>query len=151
MYMKQEAKAGVDLGLGYGSETDEDEDSSSILSESSVVSSSEESSEDSDEDSDDSDAGPEPVSSKIGPPPINVPPPTMDEKTQRLKDKRTPCPTLERYGKCRYRDNCKFQHPKKDPDKRMTLYEKLVEQELVKSDQLALDAIKFLGQNGFLG
>jgi hypothetical protein len=27
----------------------------------------------------------------------------------------------------------------------------LVEQELLKSDQLALDAIKFLGQNGFLG
>jgi hypothetical protein len=33
----------------------------------------------------------------------------------------------------------------------MGLYEKLVEQELVKADQLALDAIKFLGQNGFLG
>jgi hypothetical protein len=139
MQKKQEA---TDLGLGYGSETESGDDSSSILSESSVVSSS-------DEDSDDSDAAPEPTSSKVAPPPIKVPPPAQPQMP-RKPDKERVCLALKKYGKCPYGHSCKFKHPKKE-EKRMGLYEKLVEQELVKADQLALDAIKFLGQNGFLG
>lgn len=146
MHMKQ----GVNLGVEYGSETNSDADSSSVLSESSVVSSSEESSDSDDE----FDEAPEPTSSKIGPPPINIPPPPPPpvHTHPRRPDSERPCPTHQRYGKCAYGDKCKFKHPnKKEEPKRATLYEKLVEQELLKSDNLALDAIKFLGQNGFLG
>ncbi|KAH7061659.1 hypothetical protein BKA63DRAFT_429977 [Paraphoma chrysanthemicola] len=137
MMKKQQGSAAVDLGLGYGSETQSDEaededEESSVLSDSSIVSSSEESSDDSEADSDGSDAAPEPISSKITPAAIKMPPP-IAMQTPRMPDS-------EKI----------FKHPVKE-EKRTGLYEKLVEQELVRSDQLALDAIKYLGQNGFLG
>jgi hypothetical protein len=152
MMKKKEPAAAVDLGLGYASAT-ESEAESSVLSESSVVSSSEESEEESDEDSDDSDAPPEATSSKIAPPPVKVPPPPPPAQTptERKPVKGKICNTWRQHGKCPFGDGCKFKHPPKEEEKRLGLYEKLVEQELVKSDELALDAIKYLGQNGFLG
>ncbi|KAH7379256.1 hypothetical protein DE146DRAFT_625537 [Phaeosphaeria sp. MPI-PUGE-AT-0046c] len=131
--VKKEATT-VDLGVGYGSATESDPGESSVLSDSSVVSSSEESSDDSDNESNDSDAPPEAASSKIAPLPINVPRPLP------APIRTEPKSTKEKM----------FKHPYRE-EKRTGLYEKLVEQELVKADQLALDAIKYLGQNGFLG
>jgi hypothetical protein len=152
MMNKREAPTTVDLGLGYGSATESDDDNS-VLSESSVVSSSEESSDDSDAESEESDAAPEPVSSKIAPLPVNVPPrpPPVQAQTERKSGKGKVCSSWKQHGKCSYGPSCKFKHPPKEVPARTGLYEKLVEQELLKSDQLALDAIKFLGQNGFLG
>ncbi|CAO2656549.1 Nn.00g053520.m01.CDS01 [Neocucurbitaria sp. VM-36] len=150
MLEKQSKSSAVDLGLGYDSETASDEESS-VLSESSVVSSSEESSDESDSESADSDEAPEPTSSKVGPPPIKVPPPAPPPaSTQPKHGKRKICPNWEQHGRCSYSNKCKFAHPPKE-EKRVGLYEMMVEQELVKADQLALDAIKYLGQHGFLG
>jgi len=151
MMKKKEAPTTVDLGVGYGSAT-ESEDENSVLSESSVVSSLEESSEESDDDLDDSDAPPEATSSKIAPPPIKVPPPpSASSQTERKPGKGKMCDNWKQHGKCPFGDDCRYKHPPLKGEKRLGLYEKLVEQELVKSDQLALDAIKYLGQNGFLG
>ncbi|KAF2028114.1 hypothetical protein EK21DRAFT_114167 [Setomelanomma holmii] len=152
MKKKTKAPAAIDLGLGYGSETESNEDDaeeSSVLSESSVVSSSEEPSDDSDADSDDSDEAPETTSSKVGPPAVKVPPP-VSIQTPRKPNKEKICKRWQQHGKCPFGHSCKFKHPAKE-EKRIGLYEKLVEQELVKSDQLALEAIKYLGQHGFLG
>ncbi|EUC41701.1 hypothetical protein COCMIDRAFT_40158 [Bipolaris oryzae ATCC 44560] len=149
MVKKQSAPATVDLGLGYDSETESDEESS-VLSESSVVSSSEESDSDSGSDSG-SDEAPETASSKTAPPPIKVPPPPPATSRAETKSKKM-CTNWKRNGRCPYLSKCKYQHPPKEEDnKRQGLYERMVEQELVKADQLALDAIKYLGQNGFLG
>ncbi|KAF1828834.1 hypothetical protein BDW02DRAFT_574525 [Decorospora gaudefroyi] len=146
MLAKQAAPAVVDLGLGYDSATESDEQSS-VLSESSVLSSSEESSDALDSDSDEA---PEPTSSKVAPPPIKAPPPpptpSQSEKSTRL------CSNWKRNGRCPYFSKCKYQHPPKEQEEKLVgLYERMVEQERVKADQLALDAIKYLGQNGFLG
>lgn len=149
MLKKKGPAAAVDLGLGYGSATESDEEESSVLSDSSVISSSEESSGDSDAESDDSNAAPEPTSSKIAPPRIHVPP-AVTAQTERRPDKEKICNSWRQHGKCSFGHSCKFKHPPKE-ETRTGLYEKLVEQELVKADQLALDAIKYLGQHGFLG
>jgi hypothetical protein len=146
MVKKQEAPTKVDLGLGYGSATESDAEESSVLSDSSVVSSSEESS---DSDSDESEAPPEATSSKIAPPPVKVPPP-VPAQTEKKPDKEKVCNSWRQHGKCPFGHSCKFKHPSKE-EKRTGLYEKLVEQEMVKADQMMLDAIKYLGQNGFLG
>jgi hypothetical protein len=146
MMKKREAPATVDLGLGYGSATDSDAEESSVLSDSSVVSSSEESLE---SDSDESDAPPEATSSKAAPPPVKVPPPTPAQ-IERRPDKEKMCKSWKQYGKCSFGHSCRFKHPQKE-EKRIGLYEKLVEQEMVKADETMLDAIKYLGQNGFLG
>ncbi|KAH8732650.1 hypothetical protein GQ44DRAFT_696225, partial [Phaeosphaeriaceae sp. PMI808] len=148
MQKKQVARVGVDLGLGYGSETESGDDNSSVLSESSVVSSLEESSEESDLDSDDNDAPPKPLSSKTGPLAINVPPSVPSQRERKL-DKEIICTKWRQTGKCSFGHSCKFKHPGKE-DKPLGLYGKLVEQELVKADQFALEAIKYLGQHGFL-
>lgn len=143
MLEKQSKPTAVDLGLGYDSETTSDEESS-VLSESSVVSSSEE--------SEDSDEAPEQTSSKVGPPPIKVPPPAPPRAAPpqpRLGDRKI-CPSWEQHGRCSFSNKCKYAHPPKE-EKRVGLYDMLVEQELVKADQLALNAIKYLGQHGFLG
>ncbi|KAH4934886.1 hypothetical protein HBI79_078600 [Parastagonospora nodorum] len=150
MMKKKEAPTTVDLGLGYGSAT-ESEGESSVLSESSVVSSSEEPSEESDDESDDSDAPPEAISSKIAPPPVKEVPPPVPAQTERKPGRGKMCDNWRQHGKCPFGDGCRYRHPPPKEEKRLGLYEKLVEQELVKSDQLALDAIKYLGQNGFLG
>jgi hypothetical protein len=147
MMKKKGRPTAIDLGLGYVSATESDGEESSVLSDSSVLSSSEESSDESSDEAEDSDAPPEPTSSKIAPPPINVPPPT---KIERKPDKEKMCKSWKQYGKCSFGQNCRYKHPEKE-EKRTGLYEKLVEQELVKTDQLTLDAIKYLGQNGFLG
>jgi hypothetical protein len=151
MMKKREAPATVDLGLGYGSATESDAESS-VLSESSVVSSSE---EPSDSESDESDAPPEATSSKVAPPPLKIPPPAPAQ-IERKPDSEITCKSWRQHGKCKFGHSCRFQHPPKDSrdtkgEKRTGLYEKLVEQELVKADQTMLDAIKYLGQNGFLG
>ncbi|CAE7202072.1 hypothetical protein P3342_010784 [Pyrenophora teres f. teres] len=148
--VKKQAAPRIDLGLGYASDT-ASEGESSVLSESSVVSSSEESEEDSESESDDSDEAPEPTSSKIAPRLVKVPPaqraaPQSDAKSTNL------CSNWKRNGKCPYYSKCKYQHPPKEDDNKLVgLYERMVEQELVKADQVALDAIKYLGQHGFLG
>ncbi|KAF1912231.1 hypothetical protein BDU57DRAFT_522382 [Ampelomyces quisqualis] len=147
MVKKKETPAAIDLGLGYTSATESEGEESSVLSDSSVLSSSEESSDDSGDEAEDSDAPPEPTSSKIAPPPIKVPPSTMKE---RKPDKEKMCKSWRQYGKCPFGHNCRYKHVER-AEKRTGLYEKLVEQELVKTDQLTLDAIKYLGQNGFLG
>jgi hypothetical protein len=147
--MMKKRSGPVDLGLGYGSATESDEEST-VLSESSVVSSSSE--EESDSSSDDSDAAPRPTSSKIAPQPIRVPPPPPPPAP--LKSETRLCSNWQRNGRCPYRYKCKYQHPPKADEGMklgMGLYERMVEQELVKADQLALDAIKYLGQHGFLG
>lgn len=149
MLKKKEAPTAVDLGLGYGSETESEKDSS-VLSESSVVSSSEVSSDESDADSEQSDAAPEPVSAKVVPPAPHVRPPPVLTQKQLKPDRDRVCDSWSEFGKCPYGRSCQLRHPRKE-EKRMGLYEKLVEQEMVKADQAALDAIKYLGQSGLLG
>lgn len=153
MLKKQAAPTAVDLGLGYDSETESDRESS-VLSESSVVSSSEESSEESEyeAESDANDVAPEATSSKVGPAPIKVPPPAPVQSQSR-NDKDKICSNWQRNGHCKFSNKCRYAHPPKAPkeEHHMSLYDRLVEQELVKTDQLVLAAIKSLGQNGFLG
>ncbi|EOA88715.1 hypothetical protein ACJQWK_05748 [Exserohilum turcicum] len=147
MVRKQPAAAVVDLGLGYDSETESDE--SSVLSESSVVSSSEAS--ESESDSEESDEAPEVTSSKVAPPAVKVPPPQPASSRTESKSNRL-CTNWRRNGRCPYYSKCKYQHPPKQEDNKLPgLYERMVEQELVRADQLALGAIKYLGQHGFLG
>lgn len=149
MMQKKASPSTVDLGLGYSSETGSDEEES-VLSESSVVSSSEASDED-DSESDKSDQAPTPMSSKVGPPPVTVPSPAPRPDMPRSeRGKERICRDWEQHGRCSYSNKCKFAHPPKEV-KRVGLYEMMVEQELVKTDQMALDAIKYLGQHGFLG
>jgi hypothetical protein len=150
--MMKKQSAPVDLGLGYDSATASDEESE-ILSESSVVSSSEEEEEPDPESSDESDAAPEPTSSKMAAPPIRVAPPQPPPRAPPKPETRT-CTNWARNGRCPWLSKCKYQHPPKKEEElklEMGLYERMVEQELIKADQLALDAIKYLGQNGFLG
>jgi len=148
--IKKQAGPKVDLGLGYASDTGSDEESS-VLSDSSVVSSSEESEEDSESESDDSAEAPEPISSKMAPPPVKVPPPRPAASQSDAKSTKL-CSNWKRNGKCPYYSKCKYQHPPREEENKLVgLYERMVEQELVRADQLALDAIKYLGQHGFLG
>ena len=98
----------------------------------------------------DSDEAPETTSSKVAPPPIKVPPPARAPKKAETKSMSV-CTNWKRNGRCPYISKCRYQHPPKEEEKLPGLYERMVEQELVKADQLALDAIKYLGQNGFLG
>lgn len=150
MMKKQSALTTVNLGLGYESESEPDAESS-VVSDSSVVSSSEESSEESDSEAEESDKAPEPISSKVALPPIRVPPPgPTHAPTQPSKAKDKICAEWERSGRCRFSNKCKFTHPSKEVP-RVSLYERMVEQEMVKADQMALDAIKYLGQHGLLG
>lgn len=146
-----------DLGLGYDTESEDEQ--SSILSASSVVSSSEGSSHDSAGESDeevdaeanvqddDSDAPPDAQSSNTPLPAIKAPPVLPPDPVERAlrKKKANVCHQWERSGKCTQGDNCRYPHPQSG------LYERMVEQELTKSDRLTLDAIKWLGRNGFLG
>jgi hypothetical protein len=138
----------INLSLGYESETDSEADSSE-LSDSSVLSSDE---EESDVDSDSSDGAPVPQTTKLVAPVKNVPPPppvrtVPQPKKQNIVDV---CPQWKKTGKCKYGRNCRHPHVDVTP-KMVGLYERMVEQELEKTDRMALDAIKFLGQNGFLG
>lgn len=149
MVKKQAAPTKVDLGLGYASETESDAESS-VLSESSVVSSSDESSEEESEaESEKSDEAPVAISSKAAPPEIKVPPPVPVRPKPTTNTRDQVCAEWGARGRCRFSNKCKFSHPKKDIP-RMGLYERMIEQELLKADELALDAIKYLGQHGFL-
>ncbi|KAF2277574.1 uncharacterized protein EI97DRAFT_449662 [Westerdykella ornata] len=152
----------VDLGLGYASDSASESGYSILDEESSAVSSS---SEDSDESSDDtdSDSGPETQSSKVEVPAIVVPPPApahapappptpaQTSLNVEKNEERRICSSWRNNGSCRYGKHCRYAHPPKTKEKRMGLYERLVEQEKDKADRLALDAIKWLGRNGFLG
>jgi hypothetical protein len=138
--------ATVDLGLGYDSESDSDDDI--LLEESSVVSSSEESDESSDDPESDSDSGPEEQSSKVAVAPIIAPKPVPEQKPAREPRE---CFSWMKTGRCKAGQKCPFIHSPKGEEKPLGLYERLVEQEKEKADRLALDAIKWLGQNGFLG
>ncbi|KAL1603621.1 hypothetical protein SLS60_005209 [Paraconiothyrium brasiliense] len=140
----------IDLGIGYGTDTESD-DNGSVLSESSVVSSLESSDDDGSEDEDeDSDTPPEAQSSKVVPPPIVPPPRIPDRKVKNpSQDKSKVCSQWKATGKCKYK-YCKYRHDEEGP-KRVGLYERMIEQELEKADCLALEAIKYLGRNGFLG
>lgn len=142
----------VDLGLGYASDTDADSESeidedSSILSESSVISSSESSDSDSDDD-----APPETQSSKkaivptVRPPPPKVP---NREATDLGKTKTQVCSQWRATGKCKY-TYCRYKHVEEEP-RFVGLYERMVELELENADKLALEVVKYLGRNGFLG
>ncbi|KAF2498429.1 hypothetical protein BU16DRAFT_615473 [Lophium mytilinum] len=134
------------LGLDYGSDTEsasrstDSDGSSDSDSESDSVSESE---------SDDEDSAPEEKTSKAHLP-MRVPPPKdpMKQKTEQ-----TICPYHKRSGKCTNK-RCKFLHPAemaaKDPKKRVTLYDRMVEQEEKAADMLAFQAIKYLGSTGFL-
>ncbi|KAF1999401.1 hypothetical protein P154DRAFT_523408 [Amniculicola lignicola CBS 123094] len=119
----------------------------------------------------DSDSGPEEQSSKINvesdikqqskikQEPIVKPPPTSTsrpatEQTGRLKPKTEHgqvCFQFKQTGRCKFGKNCRWAHPVKQERKRKTLYETMVEKEVEQADRRALDAIKYLGRNGFLG
>ncbi|KAF2707743.1 hypothetical protein K504DRAFT_458222 [Pleomassaria siparia CBS 279.74] len=152
----------IDLGLGYSSDEGNvdkaDEEDSSELEDSSVVSSSSEESEDSEDESDsDSDAPPEEMSAKKSIPQIAVPPPPPIPAI--VAPKLNICTIWKQYGHCKNGNACRWEHPRRDKREKKTemlekpkgLFERLVEQEKDKADMLALDAIKFLGQHGFLG
>lgn len=146
----------IDLGLGYESESEPNEDDSSELSDSSVLSSSAESSDLSDsgedEDADDSDMAPETQSAKVAVAPIVAPlPPPVKLVSEQKNEQRKICSQWQQTGRCKYGKNCRYPHPTKPEPKRVGLYERMVEQELEKVDNLALEAIKYLGRNGFLG
>jgi hypothetical protein len=135
----------IDLGLGYDTESSSDD---GILDEeSSVVSSDTSSDEESDSDSD---GAPEETSSRTGPAPIIIPPPPPPQRLPEKKKGDGICVTWKKFGNCT-RTSCRWAHPPKEEPKPMTLFERLVEQENEKRDRMALDAIKWLGRNGFLG
>ncbi|KAF2085685.1 hypothetical protein K490DRAFT_67565 [Saccharata proteae CBS 121410] len=130
-----EAGSKPSLGLAYDSEDSHDEDDESEDDASSVVSSSSEDiSSDSDEtsdDSDDSDAPPDEETSVKRP--IKVAPPAR-------KPREGPQPKPARK-----------ERQKDQPQKRQTLRDRWVEQEKREEAKQALQAIKFLGESGFLG
>lgn len=146
MINKQQQSANL-LGAGYDSESDEE---SSVVSDSSVLSSS--SDESSDDEESDSDAAPETASSKAAPKPIAVPPPAPASAPPSQV-----CKNWSKNGICRFGKGCRWAHPPGEKgsaqqgEKKIGLFEKMVEQELEKRDRLALECIKFLGANGFLG
>ncbi|KAF2682855.1 hypothetical protein K458DRAFT_419690 [Lentithecium fluviatile CBS 122367] len=143
----------LDLGLGYATDT-ASESGLSVLSDSSILSSSSVLSSDagSGSDADDSDAPPGAQSAKAPIAPVVVPPPAPKLALPKPKqEKNGICAHWKKHGKCRHGQNCKHSHPGDGKAKRVGLYERMVEQELEKADRLALDAIKYLGQNGFLG
>ena len=69
----------------------------------------------------------------------------------------------KRTGRCQFGKDCRYRHEDgdrggdkgkrrvKDEPRRIGLYERMVEQEVDKAERLALEAIKYLGRNGFLG
>lgn len=146
------------LGAGYDTDSDAE---SSVLSDSSVLSSpsgesSDDESDEGDEESD-SDAAPETTSSKAVPLPIAIPPPAPASAPLSQI-----CKNWAKNGKCKFDKGCRWAHPPREGgpaqgqkgrriEKKMGLFEKMVEQELEKRDRLALECIKYLGTNGFLG
>lgn len=94
-------------------------------------------------DDSESDVAPEVVSSKT-----RVP--VADPARAAPRACRTFCAT----GTCKFGHKCRYQHPaelapKPKPSGRMTLHQRLVEQELEKADSLGVQAIKYLGDMGF--
>ncbi|CBX95821.1 hypothetical protein LEMA_P029730.1 [Plenodomus lingam JN3] len=164
MVDKQNKPPPVNLGLGYESDSSLASDA-----ESSIVSSLSPSSEDENEEDDDDEADsdsssnepPAPTSSKIPPLPIHIPPPgpkSNPEKLAEQQGKKT-CETWLRTGRCKFSNKCRYAHPAADKGGEgrtagglgMSLYERMVEQELVKREEMGLRAIKWLGANGVLG
>ncbi|KAF2143653.1 uncharacterized protein K452DRAFT_296654 [Aplosporella prunicola CBS 121167] len=127
------------LNLGINYESDEDEDRGASDAESSVVSSSSEepssdsdelsSSDSEDEEESDSDAPPDEESSSKRP--IRVEPP----KRKPVQQEKLPRSARKEVAA--------------GPKRTMSLHDRLVEQERHKEAELALQAIKFLGEKGF--
>jgi hypothetical protein len=105
----------------------------------------------------DSDSPPEETSAKIPIKPARTPlPPQQMPSTTTQALNPTTCKSWERYGRCNHKKYCKLEHPPKEKKekkevKKLGLFERLVEQEREQADRLALEGIKWLGQNGFLG
>jgi hypothetical protein len=103
-----------------------------------------------------SDSPPNELSAKIPVPQVRVPLPPQPSTTVQASNA-TLCKSWERYGRCNHKKYCKLEHPpkekkeKKKEAKKLGLFERLVEQEREQADRLALEGIKWLGQNGFLG
>lgn len=145
----------VDLGIKYSSDTDVsnhdmNSDASSTTSSSDQNSDSDSSSSGSE--ADDMDSAPEELSAKTNRP-IRAPP-TKANVTPRTFEPSI-CPSYKRTGRCAYGNRCRFPHPPRDASrevkpKRKHLYDRLVEQEQEAAEKLALQAIKYLGGNGFL-
>ncbi|KAI8940555.1 hypothetical protein NX059_004232 [Plenodomus lindquistii] len=158
----------IDLGLGYDSDSSlaSDAESSVVSSSSSdspCVSSSED--EESEPEADTDNEAPTPTSSKVAPRPITLAPPGPKINTDKVAEQQRGtkiCENWRRTGRCSFSNKCRYAHPPKDTDGQkgrgggvwgvgMSLYERMVEQELCAADARALEAIKYLGQNGFLG
>jgi hypothetical protein len=110
--------------------------------------------ETSDADSD-SDSPPKELSAKTPIPQVRVPLPPQPSTAVQSSNS-TICRSWERYGRCNHKKYCKLEHPPKETKekgevKKLGLFERLVEQEREQADRLALESIKWLGQNGFLG
>lgn len=158
MLDKQHKPPTINLGLGYDSESSLASDAES----STVSSSSEDSDSDADSDSNESDAEPPsspplPTSSKLAPPPIKIPPPAPKENLAKLQEQRGSkiCDAWQRTGRCKFSNKCRYAHPARGGGEKsglgVSLYERMVEQELRGRDELALCAIKALGGMGVLG
>jgi len=157
MMNKHERAPTVNLNVGYESDSSLATDAeSSVVSSSSDDSSTEEDSEGS-EDVASEDEAPTSLSSKIQPPPIRVPPPAPlppppTHEADGGQGNKKPCDTWQRTGRCKFSHKCRYAHPPRSQDtSRLSLYDRLVEQECVESDGRALEAIKWLGSNGLLG
>jgi hypothetical protein len=134
----------INLGVNYESDTSESE-VSSVLSSSEVSSSEPDSDSDDEEDSDEP---PEEQTSKIEPPkPKPPPPPPQPVVTPNTRV----CDHWKRDGHCKFGKKCRYAHPPREPKKRLGLYDVFVQKEKQQADALALKAIKYLGNHGFLG
>lgn len=164
MLDKQDRVRAVDLNLGYESDSSLATDAeSSVVSSSSEDSSSEEEEEEEEKEEEkeedvlSEDEAPTSLSSKAQPPPIRVPPPAPPPpqptpKPDGNQGTKKLCDTWQRTGRCKFSNHCKYAHPPRSQDtSRPSLYDRLVEQECVESDGRALEAIKWLGNNGILG
>ncbi|KAJ9646602.1 hypothetical protein H2199_002651 [Coniosporium tulheliwenetii] len=136
-----------DLGLSYAASTSSDDDSEDSMSISS-------SSSDPSSDASDSDAPPTETSSRrTGP--TKVPPPPRDG-TRKPQQGTKVCRYFAKHGRCNLGAKCGFKHERGDEKggRRerggMKLFDRLVEQERREEAELALNAIKYLGSNGFL-
>lgn len=99
-------------------------------------------------DESDSDAAPEQESSKTVPSAAPAPAPAPARAGPRV------CSVFKTTGMCKFGRKCRYSHPagvapKPRPSGRMTLHQRLVEQEVEKNDAAAVLAIRYLGDLGY--
>ncbi|GAM90934.1 hypothetical protein ANO11243_089810 [Dothideomycetidae sp. 11243] len=144
--------------LGYASSDDEGSPSASEAPSPEVAAQLEPAGQDADSESDSS---PEVQSSKTVPTLPKVVPSAPPDTTRQLD----PCHFFAQQGRCRHGARCKFQHVRgrgvtgtdrfgrrgreSRKTERKTLYQRLLEQEQLAENKLALQAIKYLGDAGF--